>query len=100
MTRPEREGGWLLFTVADRGGGVASDERDRIFEAFYRPADATPDVGHAGLGLSIARSLAQLQGGTVSYRPRDGGGSIFELRLPAADVDDMAASDLGPGDGS
>jgi two-component system sensor histidine kinase KdpD len=96
--RAERDNGWLVFTVADRGAGVASDERDRIFEAFYRPADATPDVGHAGLGLSIARSLADLQGGSVSYRAREGGGSVFELRLPAADVDDMAASDIGPGD--
>jgi two-component system, OmpR family, sensor histidine kinase KdpD len=96
--RAERDDRWLVFTVADRGAGVASDEKNRIFEAFYRPAQATPDVGHAGLGLSIARSLADLQGGSVSYHPRDGGGSIFELRLPAADIDDMAASDMGPSD--
>jgi two-component system sensor histidine kinase KdpD len=88
--RAERDEGWLVITVADRGTGVAADEQSRIFESFYRPADATPDAGHAGLGLSIARSLADLQGGTVAYRAREGGGSIFELRLPAADVDDMA----------
>jgi two-component system sensor histidine kinase KdpD len=96
--RAERDSGWLVFSVADRGAGVARDEADRIFEAFYRPADASPDAGHAGLGLSIARSLADLQGGSVSYRAREGGGSVFELRLPAADVDDMAASDIGPAD--
>ncbi len=97
--RAERSDRWLMFSVADRGAGVAREERSRIFEAFYRPADASPDAGHAGLGLSIARSLADLQGGSVSYRTREGGGSVFELRLPAADVDDMSASDIGPGDG-
>lgn len=96
--RAEKDGAWLVFSVEDRGTGVALDEQARIFEAFYRPADAGPDAGHAGLGLSIARSLADLQGGAVSYRTRDGGGSVFELRLPAADVDDMAATDMGSSD--
>ena len=96
--RAERHGGWLVISVADRGEGVAPHEQDRIFESFYRPASAPPDAGHAGLGLSIARTLAEVQGGTVTYRSRPGGGSIFDLRLPAADVDDMAASDLGASD--
>jgi signal transduction histidine kinase len=38
------------------------------------------------LGLSIARRLAELQEGTVEYSPRDGGGSLFTLRLPAVDL--------------
>ena len=88
--RAEREEGWLLLTVADRGTGVAAEEKHRIFEPFYRPSDATPDVGHAGLGLSIARQLADVQGGTVVYSEREGGGSIFQLRLPAADLDELA----------
>ena len=96
--RAERHEGWLVISVADRGEGVAPHEQDRIFESFYRPASATADAGHAGLGLSIARTLAEVQGGTVTYRPRPGGGSIFDLRLPAADVDDMAAGDLGGSD--
>lgn len=77
----------LVFSVADRGPGVPVDERERIFDAFYRPADAVPDTGHAGLGLAIARSLARVQGGDVSFHPREGGGSVFELRLPATDLD-------------
>ena len=96
--RAERHDPWLVIAVADRGAGVAVDEQDRIFESFYRPSDATPDAGHAGLGLSIARTLADLQDGSVVYRAREGGGSIFELRLPAADVDDMATGDLGAAD--
>ena len=94
----ERDERWLVIAVADRGAGVAAGEQERIFESFYRPADATPDAGHAGLGLSIARTLADLQGGSVVYKAREGGGSIFELRLPAADVDEMAASDMGAAD--
>jgi two-component system sensor histidine kinase KdpD len=80
----------LVFTVADRGSGVAAAEQERIFDAFYRPTGSTPDTGHAGLGLSIARTLAELQGGTLTYAIRAGGGSEFTLRLPAADIDEPA----------
>jgi len=85
-----REGNELVFTVSDRGAGVALDERERIFEAFYRPAGATPDAGRSGLGLSIARTLAELQGGSLTYASRKGGGSVFTLRLPAADVEELS----------
>lgn len=81
-----RDGDWLRFTVADRGPGVAELERERIFEPFYRPSGAVADSGSAGLGLSIARRLAELQGGTITYASRGGGGSEFVLSLPAADL--------------
>ena len=81
------EGEVLAFRVADRGPGITVGERERIFEPFYRPANATPDVGRAGLGLSIARLLAEIQGGRVEYQPRPGGGSVFVLRLPAAQIE-------------
>ena len=81
-----RDGGWLRFTVADRGPGVAEAERERIFEPFYRPSGAIADSGSAGLGLSIARRLAEIQDGTMTYSPRGRGGSEFVLSLPAADL--------------
>jgi K+-sensing histidine kinase KdpD len=84
--RVTREGRQLIFAVADRGPGVAAAERERVFEAFYRPNGSPPDTGHAGLGLSIARNLAELQEGTLTYEPRAGGGSEFLLKLPAADL--------------
>lgn len=93
-----RDGRWLAFSVADRGAGVPDAERSRIFDAFYRPANALPDTGRAGLGLSIARSLAELQGGSVEYAPRAGGGSEFTLRLPAVDVDPAESELDGPDD--
>lgn len=81
-----RDGEVLMFTVSDRGPGVCEDDLPTIFEPFHRARNAPPDAGRAGLGLSIARTLAELQGGTVTYAPRSGGGSVFSLRLPAIEV--------------
>jgi two-component system sensor histidine kinase KdpD len=84
-----REGDALVFAVADRGPGVPEDERERIFEPFYRPPGAPPDAGGVGLGLSLARRLAEAQGGSLAHAPRPGGGSVFTLRLPAAELADV-----------
>ena len=85
-----RDGAWLLFEVSDRGTGVPADEAERIFQQFYRPAAARPDARSAGLGLAIARGLAEAQQGSLRYRPRSGGGSVFELRVPAAGLSAQA----------
>jgi two-component system, OmpR family, sensor histidine kinase KdpD len=80
---------FLEFTVGDRGPGVPEAERTRIFEPFYRPAGSVPDAGSLGLGLSIAKRLAEAQGGSVQVALRAGGGSLFTLRVPAADVGEL-----------
>jgi two-component system sensor histidine kinase KdpD len=80
----------LVIAVGDRGPGVPKAERDRIFEPFYRPSTGPPDAGGAGLGLAIARRLAEAQGGSLRYQDRPGGGSIFSLRLPAVSLPDEA----------
>ena len=80
-----RDGSMIAFSVRDRGPGVPADEADRIFLPFYRPPGAPPDVGGAGLGLSIARRLAESQQGAVTYDPRPDGGSVFTLRVPLLD---------------
>jgi two-component system sensor histidine kinase KdpD len=72
----------IVFRVADRGPGINPDERDRIFTPFYRPKARQSGVESAGLGLSIARRLAEAQNGSLKYSDRAGGGTIFELRLP------------------
>jgi two-component system sensor histidine kinase KdpD len=82
-----RTGPMLEFVVADRGPGVQPAEILRIFEPFYRPPNTPADSGGAGLGLSIARRLAEAQGGTVHYEPRNGGGSVFVFRVPGAELD-------------
>ena len=80
-----RDGDALVFAVHDRGPGVAPAERERIFGAFHRAPDTPPDVSGTGLGLAVARALAEAQGGSLSYAEREGGGSTFTLRLPASD---------------
>jgi K+-sensing histidine kinase KdpD len=88
--RATRDGEWLVFEVADRGRGVDAADVERIFAPFVRGRRESPDASGSGFGLTIARGLAEAQRGTVTYAPRDGGGSVFTLRLPAIDVDTPA----------
>jgi two-component system sensor histidine kinase KdpD len=85
-----RVGDRVRLTVADRGAGVPEAERELIFEPFYRPKGARADVGGAGLGLAIARRVAEAQGGALTYAARAGGGSEFRFELPAASASDAA----------
>jgi signal transduction histidine kinase len=69
--------------VSDRGSGIPSAHRRRLFEKFHRVDDSlTARQPGSGLGLSIARQLMRAVGGDVSYRPREGGGATFIIRLP------------------
>jgi len=72
----------LIFRVNDHGNGIPASERDRVFTPFYRSPKASGQQS-SGLGLSIARRLAEAQGGALTYEDRSGGGATFELRLPA-----------------
>jgi two-component system sensor histidine kinase KdpD len=85
-----RQNGALEFVVADRGQGIPSSDREVIFQPFYRRPQGTPDASGVGLGLSIARGLAEAQGGSVKYEEREGGGSLFVFRVPAADASDFS----------
>lgn len=76
----------LLIAVSDRGRGIADGERERVFQPFYRVPGAQADVRGAGLGLSIARGLARSQGGDLTVASHPDGGSVFTLRLPAAEL--------------
>lgn len=75
--------GTRVLQVSDRGAGIAEAERERIFEPFYRPASAAETGDGWGLGLSLVRQIAGFHRGSVACLPRDGGGCVFELRLPA-----------------
>lgn len=80
-----RIGDWLRLNVADRGPGVPPHDVERIFEPFYRHASTSGSAHGTGLGLAIARSLVEAQGGSIEYSPRDGGGSVFTVKLPAVE---------------
>ncbi|HEY2065202.1 MAG TPA: ATP-binding protein [Gemmatimonadaceae bacterium] len=76
----------VRFTVEDAGPGVTPGEEERVFEPFYRGVRIADGVRGTGLGLSIARQLAEAQRGSLTYRAREGGGSRFELELPAGEA--------------
>jgi two-component system sensor histidine kinase KdpD len=78
--RAAREGGTLVVDVADRGPGIPPGEEERVFERFHRAA--RPGVGGVGLGLPIARAIAQAHGGRLTASNRPGGGAVFRLTLP------------------
>ena len=84
--RPVQAGGGQLveISVADRGVGVPEEDRDKIFAAYYRGRNQRVAAG-TGVGLYVCRELARRMGGALTYEARDGGGSIFRLRLPAAE---------------
>ena len=76
--------GNVVFTVSDRGPGIPEAEREQIFEPFYRAKDAPKSsVDGVGLGLAIVRRIAQHHGGKARALPRPGGGTCFEVTLPA-----------------
>lgn len=78
-----REGDTLVVHVRDRGPGVPTALQARLFEPFVSGDGAGPR--NAGLGLAVAAGLASAMHGSLSHTPREGGGSIFTVRLPAAE---------------
>ncbi|MDR1250254.1 MAG: HAMP domain-containing histidine kinase [Treponema sp.] len=77
--------GFCEVAVADTGIGLEEDELDRVFERFYRSDKSRfrsgTDAG-AGIGLSIAQTIAAAHGGRIRAGLRSGGGSVFTVRLP------------------
>jgi signal transduction histidine kinase len=75
------DGDDVLWTVADRGRGIAPEDRARLFERFFTAASDSGGSG-AGLGLPIALAIAQAHGGTIEVESEPGRGSSFVLRVP------------------
>ncbi len=77
--------GELEIRVADQGIGIAADERERIFEKFYRGKDgATHSVRGTGLGLAVAKMLVEAHLGQIRVESEVGRGSTFIVRLPTS----------------
>jgi OmpR-family two-component system manganese-sensing sensor histidine kinase len=71
----------VYVTVEDTGVGIAAEHLDRVFDRFWR-GDGRRFDGGSGLGLSIARALAERHGGRISVASKVQSGSTFTLTLP------------------
>ena len=82
-----QEHGMAVITIADKGPGLPEDQLEAVFEPFVRlEASRNRDTGGVGLGLAIARTIIQAQGGTVLLRNRGGGGLEAVVWLPIGDT--------------
>jgi two-component system OmpR family sensor kinase len=92
------QGGQVILTVADDGGGVLAEDYGELFKRFVRGRSHRDHVPGAGLGLSITKAIVESHGGEVVYRDGAGSGAIFEIVLPAAggEATDCGPAKLGP----
>lgn len=98
--RAEPEGGAVLvrilpdatIEIVDHGEGVALDDREKIFEAFWRKSDSTPG---AGLGLAITKEIIESHGGTISVVDTPGGGATFRVSLEQIAVVSEVSMSIG-----
>ncbi len=80
-----RGGGGVHFEVRDTGPGIAAENLERVFEAFWQATSGSArKIGGTGLGLTVSRQLAQLLGGDVHVRSVIGEGSTFTVYIPSA----------------
>jgi signal transduction histidine kinase len=70
------------LSVVDEGMGIPAADRARIFEKFFRGADAASAIGGTGLGLAVAREIVTSHGGRIEVESEPGRGSTFVVRLP------------------
>ena len=77
------EDGRAVLEVRDDGPGIADEDRDRIFDRFYR-ADPARERGGSGLGLPLTRAIVLLHGGEIGVTSTPGAGSCFRVTLPLA----------------
>jgi two-component system, sensor histidine kinase RpfC len=79
---------WLGFSVRDTGIGIPDDYKEKIFEAFEQvDTGPTRRFGGTGLGTTIARTLTQLLGGSISLEDNPDGGSHFRVEIPFVEAE-------------
>lgn len=90
-----RHEGLVEIAVTDQGIGIAAEDRDRVFERFYRVDPArSRNTGGSGLGLSIVKHVVQNHGGEVRLWTQPDRGSTFTIRIPEASEERAAALGL------
>ncbi|HEY3495989.1 MAG TPA: ATP-binding protein [Polyangiaceae bacterium] len=95
--RREREGDTVVVSVRDDGIGIAAETLPSVFQMFHR-GSAGASRGGLGIGLTLARKLAEMHGGSITAQSEGlGRGSEFTVRLPLATGAAAAASARSPG---
>ena len=71
----------MQVRIGDEGPGIPLEERDRVFEAFYR-GSSTPETPGSGLGLAIAQAVVVAHGGRIWIDEAAGGGCVVAFEIP------------------
>jgi two-component system osmolarity sensor histidine kinase EnvZ len=77
------DSGSVVLEISDRGPGIAAEDIERLKRPFTRGEPARTGTRGAGLGLAIVERIARLHGGDFRLAPRDGGGTLARVSLPA-----------------
>jgi two-component system phosphate regulon sensor histidine kinase PhoR len=89
QVRAKRTASTISICVIDHGPGVASEDRERIFERFVRGAGAgTRSVRGSGIGLALVKHIAESHGGRVWVEDAEGGGAMFVVVIPVVRTED------------
>jgi signal transduction histidine kinase len=73
----------VSISIADTGGGIPLDIRDKVFDPFFTTKEVGKGTGH---GLSLSRAAVERHHGGLSFAGNDTGGTTFTVRLPVAGV--------------
>ena len=78
---------YVILKVIDNGIGISNEDKEHIFERFYRADNSRTDKSHFGLGLSIAYEIVKLHKGNIKVHDTIGGGSTFVIKIPVGIYD-------------
>ena len=85
----ETEGQECLVTIADTGVGIAPEQRELVFEPFYRVNKSrSREFGGAGIGLSLVKTILKRHGASITVSENTPQGSVFTIRIPLVDAMD------------
>jgi signal transduction histidine kinase len=76
-----RESKGIVIEIIDKGPGLSDADKENVFKPYYR-LEHKPSETHSGLGMGIARNIANIHGGELELKDRSGGGLIVEVYFP------------------